>query len=265
MKLNITHTTSYTYDAPVSYGLQQVRLTPVNTAQQTVLDWAVDVEGGTQELSFADHYKNHTILLQADPGQQEVKITAHGTVETNDATGILGKVYGTAPLWYFQQHTPRTMPGRGIRKLSKTVRGPDDTLSDLHALSRNILTAVPYTIGETASGTTAEDALSSGAGVCQDHAQIFIAAAREAGIPARYVSGYLMINDRVDQDATHAWAEAHVDGLGWVGFDVSNGISPDERYVRVATGRDSRDAAPITGMRLGNASESMIVAVQVQQ
>jgi transglutaminase-like putative cysteine protease len=265
MKLNITHTTSYSYDAPVSYGLQQVRLTPVTNAQQSVLRWDVAVEGGRAELSFDDHYKNHTIMVQADPGVQEVRITASGAVETNDSTGVLGKVYGAAPLWLFQQHTDRTAPGRGIRALAKAVRGPDDALNDLHALSAAILAAVPYTIGETAAGTTAEEALGAGAGVCQDHAQIFIAAAREAGIPARYVSGYLMMNDRVDQDATHAWAEAHLEGLGWVGFDVSNGISPDERYIRVAVGCDSREAAPITGMRLGNAAESMIVALQVQQ
>jgi hypothetical protein len=80
---------------------------------------------------------------------------------------------------------------------------------------------------------------------------IFVAAARSMGYPARYVSGYLMMNDRVHQDASHAWAEAHVDGVGWVGFDVSNGISPDARYVRVATGLDYREAAPVSGLRFG--------------
>jgi len=124
---------------------------------------------------------------------------------------------------------------------------------------------VPYGQADTYATTPAEDALRAGGGVCQDHAQIFIAAARHAGIPTRYVSGYLMMNDRIDQDASHAWAEAHLDGLGWVGFDVSNGICPDERYVRIAIGRDSRDAAPITGVRLGTATESMIVSVQIQQ
>ena len=74
-----------------------------------------------------------------------------------------------------------------------------------------------------------------------------------------------MMDDRIDQDASHAWAEAHVEGLGWVGFDVSNGISPDERYVRIATGLDSRDAAPITGIRRGALDETMIVSLQIQQ
>jgi len=100
--------------------------------------------------------------------------------------------------------------------------------------------------------------------VCQDHAHIFIGAARAAGIPARYISGYLMMDDRIDQEATHAWAEAHVEGLGWVGFDVSNGICPDPRYVRVATGSDYRDAAPITGISIGATAEVLTVGVAVE-
>ena len=101
--------------------------------------------------------------------------------------------------------------------------------------------------------------------MCQDHAHIFLSAARLLGHPARYVSGYLMMQDRVDQDATHAWAEVHFDALGWVGFDVSNRISPDSRYVRVATGLDYREAAPIYGMRHGDSDEALSVTVQVEQ
>ena len=113
--------------------------------------------------------------------------------------------------------------------------------------------------------STAEDALAAGRGVCQDHAHVFVAAARHLGHPARYVSGYLMLDDRVEQDASHAWAEVWIEGLGWVGFDVSNGISPDERYVGVARGLDYRDAAPISGVRFGSGEEELHVSVQVQQ
>ncbi len=265
MKLKITHTTTYSYDAPVTYGLQQVRLTPSNSTHQKVLDWAVDISGGSQQLSFEDQHQNTTLLVQADPGVTELVVTVSGTVETLTSDGVFGKTYGKAPLWHFSQHTARTTPGKGVRKLAKTLAGKGDTLSNLHDLSKAILAAVPYSTSGTFAGTSAEEAVSAGGGVCQDHAQIFIAAARSAGIPARYVSGYLMMNDRIDQDASHAWAEAHIDALGWVGFDVSNGICPDERYVRIATGLDSRDAAPITGIRTGAAGESLIVSLQVQQ
>jgi transglutaminase-like putative cysteine protease len=125
--------------------------------------------------------------------------------------------------------------------------------------------AIVYTPGSTDTGTTAEQAITQAKGVCQDHAHSFCAAARLMGLPARYVSGYLLMDDRAQQDATHGWAEAHIDGLGWVGFDVSNGICPDERYVRVATGLDYREAAPVTGMHFGGGGEVMLVSLQVQQ
>lgn len=265
MKLKITHTTRYSYDAPVNYGLQQARLTPVSSPHQTVTDWNIAIDGGSPELDFTDHYANKTTLIQATPGTSHVSVTVSGEVETHCSDGVFGKIYGIAPLWLFRQNTARTTAGKGIHKLAQAIGKSPDTLSGLHALSKAIAVAVPYGQAETYATTPAEEALSAGGGVCQDHAQIFIAAARHAGIPARYVSGYLMMNDRIDQDASHAWAEAHLDGLGWVGFDVSNGICPDERYVRIAVGRDSRDAAPMTGVRLGSAAESLVVSLQIQQ
>ncbi|PRY74330.1 transglutaminase-like putative cysteine protease [Yoonia maritima] len=265
MKLKITHSTQYEYDEPVKYALQQVRLTPASDPNQTVLNWKIDIEGGSKELAFCDQYGNETLLVQAKPGTSQVVINVSGEIETHSSDGIYGKRYGVAPLWHFVTPTPRTMAGPGIHKLSKIVDADGDTLSSLHTLSRAILEAVPYNMNPTSAGTTAEEALNAKGGVCQDHAQIFISAARHAGIPARYISGYLLMDDRVDQDASHAWAEAHVPDLGWVGFDVSNGISPDERYVRIAVGCDSLDAAPTSGMRLGQAAESMIVSLQIQQ
>lgn len=265
MKLEIKHTTKYTYDAPVSYGLQQMRLMPVSSKTQTVMAWNVALSGASRELAFDDQYGNQTLLLQVEQGASEVSVEVSGLVETHSSDGIFGMVYGAAPLWHFQQSTPRTLAGENVRALADNIDGSRDTLGALHDLSKAIVDVVPYGKAQTFAGTTAEQALIAKGGVCQDHAQIFVSAARVAGIPARYVSGYLMMNDRVDQDASHAWAEAHLDGLGWVGFDVSNGISPDERYVRIATGLDSRDAAPLTGLRMGSSSESMIVSLQVQQ
>ncbi len=264
MKLKISHSNTYSYDAPVDYALQQVRLTPTNNKQQTVLDWSVEIEGGKEELSFDDQHGNRTLTVSLDRGNFAIEVKASGTIETHDSTGILGLVHGRIPLWHFKQFTDRTKPGKQIRALAKAI-DVDNQLSSLHELSREILSLASYKKGQTFVDTVAEEALSLGSGVCQDHAQIFISAARQAGIPARYVSGYLMINDRIDQEATHAWAEAYIDKLGWVGFDVSNGISPDERYVRIATGLDSKGASPISGLRLGSATESMIVSLQIQQ
>ena len=265
MQLTISHTTTYRYDQPVVYALQKVRLRPQKLVVQDVLNWDIAIQGGLIETNYTDHYGNHVDLVNVDRDAQEVRITASGTVQTHDATGVLGKVYGRAPLWHFKQETLATTAGDGITSIAAGVADKSDRVDALHRLSDDILKAVPYEIGKTEADTLAEDALQIGAGVCQDHAQIFIAAARSQNIPARYVSGYLMMNDRIDQEATHAWAEAHVEGLGWVGFDVSNGVSPDERYVRIAVGRDARDAAPTEGLRMGQSSEQMIVSLQVQQ
>lgn len=266
MQLTIRHATEYRYDEPVDYALQKVRLRPSPSQLQEIDDWSVDIVGGVIEASYFDHYGNHIDLVSATRGAEMLSVTAHGTITTSpDRAGLLGAVYGRAPLWHFQQPTLLTTAGKGARALSDIVTKSANTLDGLHALSAAVLARTPYEIGQTNADTTAEEALSIGHGVCQDHANIFITAARAAGIPARYVSGYLMMSDRIDQDASHAWAEAHVDGLGWVGFDISNGYSPDERYVRLAIGRDARDAAPISGLRMGSANERMLVSLQVQQ
>ena len=265
MQLAIRHITQYDYDMPVDYALQKVRLRPLPSEMQQVDDWQIEIEGGRIETSYRDHYGNHVDLVSADIGTRKLIIKAHGSVRTSDSAGVLGMVYGRAPLWHFAQPTPLTEPDTDIIAIAAIVAQTGTVLDGLHALSDAVLAKVPYEIGHTHADTTAAAALGIGHGVCQDHANIFVSAARVAGLPARYVSGYLMINDRVDQDASHAWAEAHVEGLGWVGFDVSNGVSPDERYVRIATGRDSSDAAPISGLRLGPSDESMLVSLQVQQ
>jgi transglutaminase-like putative cysteine protease len=124
---------------------------------------------------------------------------------------------------------------------------------------------IAFEPGATDTQTAAEEALARARGVCQDHAHVFIAAARHLGFPARYVSGYLLLDGQAAQVASHAWSEAHVEGLGWVGFDAANGISPDTRYVRLATGRDYRDAMPVSGIILGTAAERLAVRITVEQ
>lgn len=265
MLVSISHATRYSYDRPVDYALQQIRLTPQSNRQQDVLSWELSVDGGKLETSYIDFNGTQVHLVSVDRGGQNVAITAAGQVETKDTAGVLGGATGAAPLWYFLSTTDLTRPGPRIMALAKNLGAAESSLSGLHDLSATILNAAPYKIGETYVATAAEEALQGGAGVCQDHAQIFVTTARAAGIPARYVSGYLYMEDRVEQEASHAWAEAYLEGLGWVGFDVSNGMSPDDTYVRLAAGLDYTQTAPVSGMRLGDAHESMIVSLQIQQ
>ncbi len=266
MFLKVNHTTCYLYDAPVDYALQQVRLTPKEREGQKILSWNIAVEGGKKELCFNDHHANHVDLISIDRGGDRVVIHVKGEVETTDTAGVIGRHQGFTPLWMFRRPTLLTTPGPKIRALLKELdTGFESAIAHAHALSALIVAHVPYATGKTDADTNAELAVVHGAGVCQDHAHIFITAMRLLGHPARYVSGYLMMNDRADQDATHAWAEVWFDNIGWVGFDVSNGYSPDDRYIRVATGLDYNDASPASGMRFGPTGESMLVELQVQQ
>ncbi|OUS21790.1 transglutaminase [Rhodobacterales bacterium 59_46_T64] len=269
MRLKISHTTTYCYDVPVHYALQQLRLTPRSDHGQTIETWNAVITGGTKEVSFDDHFGNHVDLVLMDDGADKIEITCEGVVSTVDNAGIIGQHRGYAPLWLYREPTAVTAPDAALRKLarsySKAGQTGGDWLPELHSLSAEILNHVSYETGQTIATTTADEAWAAGHGVCQDHAHIMITTARLMGLPARYVSGYLLMEGVEQQDATHAWCEVHVDGIGWVGFDVSNGISPDERYVRVATGRDYAEAAPIHGLRLGAGTEDLQVRLQVQQ
>ena len=223
------------------------------------------LEGATCEAEYDDHNHNRTTLIAILPGTRELTVSCEGLVDTADNAGVIGRHAGHLPLWHFLDQTPATRPGARMRALVAGLSVDDDPVATLHRLSAKILEDIPYQPGHTDVETVAEEALGAGRGVCQDHAQIFVGCARMLGVPARYVSGYLMMNDRIEQEAGHAWTEAYVDGLGWVGFDVSNGISPDSRYVRVATGRDYREAAPLTGISYGGRDHAMHVRLAVEQ
>ena len=266
MQLSIHHRTEYQFDQPVHYALQRLKLRPKDGAGQRIIDWNLTVDGGTVEAEQDDPHNNHVTLISVEEGRTAITISCHGQVETTDNHGILGRHRSHVPLWAYCRPTRLTTAGRGVHKLVTGIdREQSDKLALLHQLSAHILSSVAYQGGATGVDSSAENAITAGAGVCQDHAHIFIAACRSMGIPARYVSGYLMMDGQVEQSASHAWAEAHVDAIGWVGFDISNGISPDGRYVRVATGFDYRDAAPISGMSFGARDKSMVVSLRVEQ
>jgi transglutaminase-like putative cysteine protease len=265
VRLKIHHKTHYRFDKPMPYGLQRLRLIPKENASQKILSWTTDIHGGRVEADYTDYQNNHILLVSIDEGAREISVTCDGEVETTDNHGIIGRHGGHVPLWYFLRSTKLTRTSAELVALARSVDSASDPLSRMHALSAKIRGAVAYETGFTNAETTADMALAGGHGVCQDHAHIFIAAARTLGIPARYVSGYLMMNDRIEQEASHAWAEAHIDDLGWVGFDISNGISPDPRYVRIATGADYAEAAPVSGVSYGGGDQTMKVNLAVEQ
>lgn len=263
MRLAITHRTRYDFDDPVVHALQRLRLTPKHTSGQTIVEWSMHLDGAHRELEYDDHNCNTTTLVSVDPGVTHVEIECRGVVETDDRMGVMGRHSGCLPIWHFTGQTALTKPGAAMKGLLSGFDAKGDRLAMLHDLSARILSHVAYETGRTDSETSAEESAASGRGVCQDHSHIFIGCARALGVPARYVSGYLSMDGTASQEAGHAWAEAFVPELGWVGFDVSNGISPDARYVRVATGNDYREAAPITGISFGSGNNRLSVELEV--
>ena len=142
----------------------------------------------------------------------------------------------------------------------------DDVLGFLHALMVQVYEHMTFDEDPTNSGTSASEAFALKRGVCQDYAHIFIACARSGGVPARFVSGHFLRSDGVTgQQAGHAWAEAFVPDLGWVGFDAANGICTTDAHARVAVGLDYLGAAPIRGTRYGGGTETLTVEVKVDQ
>ncbi|WP_260929066.1 transglutaminase family protein [Novosphingobium sp. 9] len=264
MLLSVAHTTRYGFSQGVSHGLQRLRLRPKSTHGQRVIDWSVGYLGAKPEAEYVDQNDNRTVLVSIDPGVEEVVITCRGEVETVDNNGVTGSHSGLMPLWCFLRPTALTRPGPAIRDLvSDTALDRANPLDMLHHLSQAVGERIAYTKGASDAATTAEEALVRGEGVCQDHAHVLIAAGRLLDIPMRYVGGYLRMEGQDEQEAGHGWAEAHVPGLGWVGFDVSNAICPDERYIRVATGCDYAEAAPVTGLAVGAGDTSLSVHLSV--
>jgi transglutaminase-like putative cysteine protease len=228
-----------------------------------VVSWSLAIEGAKQEVRFLDQFGNDTRLVSIEGAPDLVAVDASGIVETFDTAGVTGPHQGFAPLWLYNRETALTHPGPGIAVFAASLPEGGD-IERLHRTMDLLADRIAYAAGATTAATTAEEAFALGRGVCQDHTHIFLAVARLLGLPARYVSGYLMM-ESADQAASHAWAEVHVSSLGWVGFDVSNRMSPDERYVRIAVGRDYRDATPVSGIRLGQAAEELAVTISVEQ
>lgn len=262
MKLRIRHETAHDYDAPSASTVQLVRLTPRSHAGQRVRFWRV---GDGSWPAFEDGFGNWTQFRAVQRPHGRVRVIAEGEVETDDTQGVLRETRETLPPAAFLRATERTAADDAIRVLADQAAGAAATeLDRMHALMQLVRDRVDWVAGVTESTTTAAQALARGSGVCQDHAQLFCSAARLLQIPARYVSGYFWPGeDGRDEPASHAWAEAFVPALGWVGFDAANRQCPTDRYVRVAIGLDSFTAAPVYGIHFGSGSDSLAVTVRV--
>ncbi|WP_434613360.1 transglutaminase family protein [Tabrizicola sp. M-4] len=265
MLLSVDHVTRYRYDRPVRAVMQSHRLTPSKFDGQKVRDWTVTVSDGIPGGSFRDGAGDRVQGWMVKGPVSEVEVRVIGTVETFDLAGVLRGHREVVPPEVYLVETTATRADAALADLATQAAGAEGPLALAHRLAELVAVAVAYKPGATRSQTTAAEALALGGGVCQDHAHILIACARRMGLPARYVSGYLFADvEGVPHEAAHAWAEVHVAGLGWVGFDPANRCCPDARYIRLGSGMDAQDAAPIRGVARGVGAESLDVKVAVQ-
>jgi len=263
MRLIVTHSTHYSYDTDVDYSIQRLLLTPLSFNGQKVESWKIKAPGIDHAMQYRDAFGNQVHLITATKPSGPYSIVAEGTVDVQDMAGVVAGVGIVVPDYVFLRQMPATKPSAEMSEMLISMQAkPDDTLNFLHELMAATHEAVAYETGTTDAYTTAAEAFTQKRGVCQDHAHIFIGLARLAGIPTRYVTGYLISGDV--SPAAHAWAEALVPGLGWVGFDAANDTCPTDHYVRVACGLDAAGTAPVRGCRRGGMGEHMVVEVRVE-
>jgi transglutaminase-like putative cysteine protease len=266
MLLVVRHLTHMRYPQGVAGLALRLRLFPQSFDGQRVVDWQVSVDGRPVGATIPGGYGERFAQWIDRGAREDLEIVAHGQAETSDRAGVVKGLRMACPPAIFLRETPLTIPDEAIRMLGEGLAPGTDTLAGLHALSLRVREAIPYLSGVTSNGTSAAAALAGEGGVCQDHAHVFIAAARACGIPARYVAGYLLASDAAHQQLeTHAWTEAHVDGLGWVGFDVTNGVCPTENYVRLCSGLDADDAAPVRGIVIGGSAGFVSADVRIDR
>ena len=264
MRLSVHYNTHYRFSEEARRVIQLLRLTPVTFDGQIVHDWRIDVDCDARLREGRDGFGNIIHMLYVDQPVDALKVSVNGRVTTEDRSGVVGGLPHELPVEVFKRATPLTAADEALRDFAASIPN-GDTLERLHRLNAAIHDRLKFDTETTHADTSAAEALAAGHGVCQDFAHIFIAAARSAGLPARYISGHLFRRDgEVHQEAAHAWAEGFVEHLGWVAFDPTNGIGADDAYIRVACGLDYRDAAPFAGSRSGGGEEKLDVDVTVR-
>ena len=270
MKLHVRHTTDYRYTEPLRYALQTLWLTPQSGAGQTVNFWSV---GAPEKLypqrdAFGNSIDSYTFVGKESDNVRWSLVNAAGEVDTLGVAEFVDAEALPHP-YFFLRATPLAEPHAelaafGRRFVSAPQLAGQFDLNMLLALSRGVACAVSYEKNSTDVTTTALEAFTAGAGVCQDQAHVMVAICRSLQIPARYVSGYFYAANEPDL-ASHAWVDVCLDVASrrWVSIDVTHSCLIDQRHVRLAMGTDYNACPPIKGVRQGGGKESMTVNITI--
>jgi len=281
MFYSIRHVTRFRYSAPVRESVMELRMQPRSEGPQTLRSFQISTNPRAQLYAYTDHLGNAVYHFNLLREHEELRIEAQATVEITHRAPWPESL---DPLEWSRyngfnlsdDHFDMLEPSRFARpspellsfmKIADLEKPAGDPLTALKTLQRGIYDSFDYEPGVTTVNSPIEVALEQRRGVCQDYAHIMTAIAREWGIPCRYASGYLYhkgSRDRSAADATHAWVEAYLPSLGWVGFDPTNNIMAGERHIRAAVGRDYADVPPTRGTYKGGADSELSIAVSLE-
>ena len=281
VRYEIEHSSRYRYTFRARRCVMLLYLKPRSDQGQRLLDFSIETKPSASLNGETDYFGNTRHVLNLHQEHQTLELTARSTVETvpssplPDSLGVtawqeIDSWKGSFHYWDFTHPSALAGPSPLLADFVERngIERDGDPLEGLLQLSDTLHHSFHYLPGSTSATSPAEHILESGQGVCQDYAHVMIAIARSWGVPARYVSGYLSVTgqagEQVQGNASHAWVECLLPGLGWVGFDPTNQSVADRRHVRVAVGRDYQDVSPTGGICLGGGESWLEVDVQVR-
>ena len=264
MLIRVEHTTSFTYAAPISEAYTELRVRPLSDGGQHCASFRLVTDPpGVRVRDYLDRLGNHVQHLEVLEDHDRISITAISEVSTAAIFTDSGRDSLPLERHDFLAPTEYAPFADGLLELAATAAGEGTESERAHEVMRSIRSQLVYERGAIDVMTRADAALALGRGVCQDFAHVMLAACRRAGIPSRYVSGYLYDPQEEDDVETHAWVDVLDSQRGWVSIDPTHDREQTEAYVRVAVGRDYADVPPTRGVFKGTAEETLAVAVRV--
>ena len=281
MHLSINHVTKFRYSSPITESIMELRMQPLSEGPQRCLKYDLSLKPAARFTAYRDHLGNAVHHFDIPGRHTQLVINTNSVIETlprdeppqslaPEAWDALDALIEGGDNWdmLMPSHFARPTPALLDFARELDLKRRDDPLTLLRGLNAAIYNAFDYVPQSTSADSPIDEALQARRGVCQDYAHVMIALVRQLRVPCRYVSGYLFhrveYQDRSAQDATHAWVEALLPELGWVGFDPTNNLLAGQRHIRVAVGRDYADVPPTRGVFKGAAESELSVAVQVK-
>ncbi len=265
MRIRVSHEIIHHFSPPARTVNQILRLTPLSFDSQYVLRWRIDVDADGALRETEDAHGNAVASYSCHGLIERLAVTAAGEVETSDAAGVVRGAVERLPAEMYLRESPLAHVNGALRGFAaEATRGAADPLDSMHRLMEALNETIAFHPDEKDAAGSPVEAFALTRGRARDFAHIFIACARWLGIPARFVSGYRAAGEGGERAGAHEWAEAHVPVLGWVAFDATAPVCPDDRYIRVAVGFDGQDGGMTRSAHSGG-EEKIETAIRVEQ